>query len=80
MMHNFIEFFEDENGKLQMSRLLSFLSFFPGTGVLLSTPPEHIETVFGIYMGAFVLGYVGGRVSERIRIGQPDLAVPPEGP
>ena len=80
MTHNFIEFFEDETGKLQMSRLLSFLSFIPGTYVMLATSPEHIETVFGIYMGAFVLGYVGGRVSERIRIGQPDLVAPPEGP
>ena len=52
------EFFEEANGKLSMTRLLCFISFFPASWVLLRT---QTETAFGLYLGAYVLGYIGGK-------------------
>lgn len=52
------EFFEGANNRLSMTRLLCFLSFFPATCVVLKNPTEGM---LGWYLGAFVLGYVGGK-------------------
>lgn len=53
-----IEFFEGEGNRLSMSRLLCFLSFTPASYVVVSTRSEE---ALGWYLGAFVLGYVGGK-------------------
>lgn len=56
-----LELFEDSNGLLSMTRTLMFMSWVPATIVLVNTTADHIETVFGIYVGAYVLGYMGGK-------------------
>lgn len=59
-----VEFFQDDNQRGSMSRLLSFLSFFPSTWVVMNTSQEHVETIFGLYVGAFVIGYLGGKTAD----------------
>jgi hypothetical protein len=56
--NRWLEFFEGENNLLSMTRLLCFLSFFPSTMVVLWTMSEN---ALGWYLGAYVLGYVGGK-------------------
>lgn len=55
------EFFEADNGRLSMSRLLCFLSFPPATYVLVKNPtPEML----GWFLGAYALTYVGGKAAD----------------
>lgn len=55
------EFFEAENGRLSMTRLLCFLAWPPATYVLIKNPtPEMMAW----YLGSFVLGYVGGKAAD----------------
>jgi len=56
--HRLHEFFEGEGNRLSMSRLLCFGSFFPASYVVISTKSEE---ALGWYLGAYVLGYVGGK-------------------
>lgn len=44
-----------------MSRLLTFMSFWPASAVLLWIPSEG---TLGLYLGAYVGGYIGGKVLE----------------
>lgn len=60
-MARLVEFFEGENGSLSMTRLLMFLSFFPSSYVVSITAES--ETL-GWYLGAYVLGYVGGKGAD----------------
>lgn len=60
MMH-LAQFFEDDAEHLSMSRLLCFLSFWPASYVLLIKPEAEI---LGLYLGAYVLNYVGGKLSD----------------
>ena len=60
-MARFDEFFEDCNGELSMSRLLCFMSFFPASYVVIIT--KSVDSL-GWYLGAYVLGYVGGKISN----------------
>jgi len=55
------EFFEDDEGRLSMSRLLCFLAFPAATYVVILKPSAE---VLGVYLGAFVLGYIGGKFGE----------------
>lgn len=57
-MTRMLEFLEDERDKLSMGRLLSFLSFFPASWVLLALPSEGM---LGIYLTAYGVGYLGGK-------------------
>lgn len=59
--HNWIEFFEGDNTRLSMSRLLCFMSFFPASYVVVANGGEG---ALGWYLGAYVLGYVGGKVAD----------------
>ena len=61
MKSRFKEFFEDTDSRLSMSRLLCFLSFFPATFVVLVTLSED---ALGWYLGAYVLGYIGGKGAD----------------
>lgn len=63
MRSRFIEFFEDEDNQLSMSRLLCFMSFFPATLVVILTLSVD---ALGWYLGAFVVGYVGGKGADAI--------------
>lgn len=59
-----IEFFRGTEGLLSMSRLLCFMSFFPATYVLVCT--QSVDAL-GWYLGAYVLGYVGGKGMDAIK-------------
>jgi hypothetical protein len=64
-MERLIEFFEGEDGRLSMTRLLCFLSFFPSSYVVIKCVYRpSIDMVLGIYIGGYVLGYVGGKTAD----------------
>lgn len=52
------EFFEGDDTRMSMPRLLSFLSFWPATVVLVITKTDNALLY---YLGAYVVGYVGGK-------------------
>lgn len=58
-----IEFFEGDNQRLSMTRLLCALSFPISSYVVCSTKDD---TALGWYVGAYVLGYVGGKLGDCI--------------
>ena len=58
LRERWIEVFEGEGNRLSMSRLLCFMSFLPASYVVVSTKSED---ALGWYLGAYVLGYVGGK-------------------
>ena len=58
-----VEFFESEDRRLSMSRLLCFMSFFPATVVVLR---DGTEATLSWYLGSFVLGYIGGKGADVI--------------
>jgi hypothetical protein len=60
-MSRFVEFFEAENQRLSMTRLLCFLSFFPSSYVVIF---HATEGILGWYIGGYVLGYVGGKAAD----------------
>jgi len=57
----FHEFFEAENKEFSMSRLLCFMSFFPASYVVIIN--KNADSL-GWYLGAYVLGYVGGKFAN----------------
>jgi hypothetical protein len=73
MFGRWIEFFEDDSKRLSMTRLLCFLSFFPASYVLLKSPTEGM---LGWYLGAYVLGYVGGKGADVLIKGRNHDRVP----
>lgn len=56
-----VELFEGAGRRLSMSRLLVFLAFWPSCYVLVTSPTE---TMLGIFLGAFVANYVGGKSAD----------------
>lgn len=58
-----IEFFEGDEGRLSMTRLLCFLSFWPASWVIVV---KGNEAMLGWYLSAYVLGYVGGKFSDML--------------
>lgn len=56
-----IELLEGNGRRLSMSRLLVFLAFWPSCYVLLSDPSE---SMMGLFLGAFVLNYIGGKSAD----------------
>lgn len=57
-----IEFFEGSDGRLSMTRLMIFLSFWPASYLLVT---EGNEAMLGWYLGAFVGGYAAGKWADR---------------
>lgn len=56
------EFFEGgARDRLSMGRLTVFMAFWPATYVLIKTPTD---TMMGLYLGAFVLSYLGGKSAD----------------
>lgn len=56
-----VEFFQDGDGYLSMTRLLAFVSFFPASYVLVES---QTDTALGLYLGAYVAQMVGGKYSD----------------
>jgi len=71
-MNRLVELFQDETKQLSMSRLLCFLSFWPASYVVISTMDA---TALGWYLGAYVMGYVGGKFGDALntRKGSPHV-------
>lgn len=67
------EFFEGPLGRLSMSRLLCFLAFWPSSVVVLL---DRSAETLGYFVGAFVIGYVGGKGADALssRKGQDNVA------
>ena len=63
--HSWVELFESDNGGLSMTRLLCFMSFFPASYVVVI---DKGEGTLGWYLGAYVLGYVGGKGADALMI------------
>ncbi len=61
-MARLIELFEGDDRRLSMTRLLMFMAFFPSSWVLIENGDEGM---MGWYLGAFVLGYVGGKAADK---------------
>lgn len=55
------QFFEGDDGRLSMTRLLAFMSFFPASSVL---AVSHSDTALGLYLSAYVLQLVGGKTAD----------------
>lgn len=53
------EFFEDDRGRLSMTRLVVFLTWPPATWIVLNHPQELSN-----YLGAYVLGYALGKGAD----------------
>lgn len=62
-MSRWIEFFEGEEKRLSMTRLLCFMSFWPASWVIVV---KGNEIMLGWYLSAYVLGYVGGKFSDML--------------
>lgn len=60
-MAAFWGFFTDGKGQASMSRLLCLLSFGPATYELVKL---NSADALGWYLGAYVLGYIGGKFGE----------------
>ena len=53
-----LEFFEDGDGRLSMTRLLCFLSFWPASIALYRI---NTEGALAFFIGGYVLGYISGK-------------------
>lgn len=69
----FKSFFEGEEGRPSMTRLLCFMAFFPASKSL----NEHFsEVVYGAYLTAFVVQYVGGKWADVMAKPRPAPIIP----
>lgn len=57
------QFFEASGGAMSMSRLLSFLSFFPASYVVVKT---MTEATLSWYLAAYAASYVGGKIADAL--------------
>ncbi len=65
MISRLHEFFEGDDHRLSMSRLLCFMSFFPASYVVIRNYDSlQVPEILAVYLGAFVLGYVGGKTAD----------------
>ena len=67
-----IEFFEGDNGRLSMTRLLCYVSIFPASYVVCM---DLSAETLGWYLGAYVLGYVGGKAADVFGKDRPQQSV-----
>lgn len=56
-----VELFEGNGRRLSMSRLLVFMAFWPSAWAMLKNPTE---TMVGLFLGAFVANYIGGKSAD----------------
>lgn len=71
-----VEFFEDNNDGLSMTRLLCFLSFFPAAYVLIISTPAERGTLMGLFLGAYATAYTVGKGIDAWRIAKTDTETP----
>lgn len=65
-MNTLYEFLKEGDGKPSITRLLCLLSFFPASYVLIKSGTEE---ALGLYLGAYVIGYIGGKhISVRNKV------------
>lgn len=62
-MNRMIEFFEGDNRRLSMTRLLNFMAFPPSTYIAIQVGTAE---ALGIYGGIWVLGYLGGKTADAV--------------
>lgn len=55
LLRRLAEFFEADDGRLSMTRLLSFMAFFPATWVVYTAEDANRITAMSILVGAYVL-------------------------
>lgn len=67
MRNRFAEFFEGENRRMSMPRLMMFMSFFPATIVVVKTENENI---FGWYLSAYAAAYGMARLGAVMEKGK----------
>lgn len=60
-MGRLVEFFEGEDSRLSMTRLMLAASFLPASYIAVATLNENI---FMAYVGAYVIGYIGGKGAD----------------
>lgn len=60
-MGRLAQFFEDDAGRLSMSRLLCFSAFFPASYVVMRT---LTDATLGWYLGAFTGAYGVGKAAD----------------
>lgn len=60
-MSRVLEFFQDDNKQLSMTRLLCLLSFGPATAMMFMLKSENALLT---YLGAYVFGYIGGKGAD----------------
>lgn len=75
-MSRWIEFFENDEKRLSMTRLICFFTLFPSTTLLLHT--MSVEAL-GWYLSIYVGGYVGGKLSDKFGE-KKDVQIQPEKP
>lgn len=63
-LKKFWQFFEADDGRMSMTRLLCFLAFWPSSYKLILIDSKDVADAFMWYLGAFVLGYVGGKFAD----------------
>lgn len=63
-----IEFFEGDNGRLSMTRLLCWMAFYPACVALFQIESENALLYF---LGAFVLQYIGGKGADAFMKNKP---------
>lgn len=73
MCNRWPEFFEGENARFSMTRLLCFISIFPASYVVIITKSSD---ALGWYLGAYVLGYLGGKGTDAMMRNLPRPAAP----
>lgn len=61
MLTRWVEFFEGDGNRLSMARLLTFMSFYPASYMLVKIGTAE---ALGYYLGAYVLNYIGGKASD----------------
>lgn len=62
----------DDAGRFSPSKLLSILSFFPASYVVIVNASDlNAPEILAIYLGAYVLGYLGGRGIDKIKPKEP---------
>lgn len=67
-MAKVIEFFEDSDSRGSMTRLLCFFAFIPATFLIFTISNDDAKVnALGVYLGAFVLQYIGGKGADAWR-------------
>ncbi len=67
-----IEFFEGENGRLSMTRLLMWMSFWPAAYIACT---DMAVDTYGWFISAYTVGYLGGKGADAFARAQPKAII-----